>query len=65
MIVSRLFTIIAGLLFLFGAAVHAYRLYIGGFAISVAGHNVPLWVSWPIGGVAALLGIMLLVESRR
>lgn len=62
---SKPFTIIAALLFLLGAAAHAYRLYAGGFAIAVAGHDVPLWASWPAAIVALLLGIMLLVEARR
>ena len=62
---SKPFTMIAALLFLLGAAAHAYRLYAGGFAIAVAGHDVPLWASWPAGIVALLLGVMLFVESRR
>jgi len=59
------FTIIAGLLFLLGAAIHAYRLYSGGFAVMVAGHNVPLWASGAGVAIGLLFGIMLLVESRR
>jgi hypothetical protein len=59
------FTTIAGLLFLAAAAVHAYRLYVGGFAVLVAGHAVPLWASGAGVGLGLLFGIMLLVEARR
>jgi hypothetical protein len=59
------FTTIAGLLFLAAAAVHAYRLYVDGFAVTVAGHAIPLWASWLGIGLGLLFGIMLLVEARR
>jgi len=61
---SKPFTTIAGLLFLAGAAIHGYRLY-SHFAVVVAGHEIPLWVSW--GGVAigVIFGFMLLSEARR
>jgi hypothetical protein len=58
------FTTIAGLLLLAVAAAHAYRLYTHAM-ISVAGHDVPLWVSWPGAIVGGLLGLMLFVEARR
>ena len=59
------FTTIAGLLFLAAAVLHAYRLYVGGFAVTVAGHTIPLWASWLGIGIGLLFGIMLLVEARR
>jgi len=62
---SRFFTVIAALLFLAAAAAHAYRLFGHTFAISVAGHSIPQWASWPAGAFALLLGVMLLVEARR
>jgi hypothetical protein len=62
---SKPFTTIAALLFLIVAAVHGYRLYSGAIAISVAGHDVPLWASWAGGAVALVLAIMLFVEARR
>jgi lipopolysaccharide export LptBFGC system permease protein LptF len=58
------FTTLAALLFLLGAVLHAYRIY-SGFAVIVAGHTIPMWGSWIGVAVAALLGVMLLVESRR
>lgn len=62
---SKFFTVIAAALFLAAAAAHAYRLFGHAFAIVVAGHDIPLWASWPAGVIALVLGIMLLVESRR
>ena len=59
------FTTIAAVLFLAAAAAHVYRLYTGAIAINVAGHNVPLSVSWAGAIVAGLLGVMLLIEARR
>ena len=61
---AKLFTTIAGLLLLLGAAAHGYRLY-RPFEIIIAGHNIPLWYSWPAAIIAALLGLMVLVETRR
>ena len=62
---SRFFTVIAALLFLAGAAVHAYRLFCRAFAISVDGHSIPQCASWPEMAFALLLGVMLLAEARR
>lgn len=61
---SKPFTHIAGLVLLVVAAVHAYRLY-AGLTIVAAGHDIPMWVSWPGAIVAALLGLMVFVEARR
>ena len=61
---AKLFTTITGLLLLLGAAAHGYRLY-RPFEIIVAGHNIPTWYSWPVAIIAALLGLMVLLETRR
>lgn len=58
------FTTIAGILFLLGAAIHAYRLY-AGFAINVAGHVIPQAVSWAGVAIGVIFGVMLLSEARR
>lgn len=62
---SRVFAVIAGLLFLAATAAHAYRLFGHNFTIVVAGHDIPLWASWPAGAFTLLMGLMLLVEARR
>ena len=61
---SKPFSHIVALLLLVFAAVHAYRLY-AGLTVVVAGHAVPLWVSWPAAIVAAVLGIMVFTEAQR
>jgi hypothetical protein len=58
------FTLIAALVFLAVAAAHAYRIY-AGLAVAVGDHTIPMSLSWAGAVIAALLGIMLLVESRR
>ena len=63
-VMTRPFTMLAGLLLLVVAAAHAYRLY-AGLAITIGSHAVPLWVSWPGAVVAGFLGIMIFVESGR
>ncbi len=62
---SRFFTVIAALLFFAAAAGHAYRIFVHPFSVVVAGHDIPLSVSWAGGAVALLLGVMLLLEARR
>lgn len=62
---SKPFTTITALLLLAIAAGHAYRLYSHAITLTFAGHQIPLWASWPLGALALLLGIMLFVESRR
>lgn len=62
---SKPFTLLAGLVLLLAAAAHAYRLYTSDVVITVAGHAVPLWMSWPAGIVALFLGLMVFVEARR
>lgn len=61
---TKPFSTLAGLLLLAGAAVHGYRLY-HPFDVIISGHSIPLWYSWPIAGVAAVLGILVLAETRR
>jgi len=58
------FSTLAGLILLIVAAAHAYRLY-SGMAIDVNGTTLPMWVSWAGLAVAAIVGVMTLVESRR
>jgi hypothetical protein len=58
------FTVIAALIFLLMAAVHAYRLATG-FEISVHGHSVSMAVSWIAIAITVLLGVMLLREAKR
>ncbi len=60
----KFFTTLAGILFLAGAAVHAYRLY-AGFAITVNGFSVPVTWSWAAAGIALVMGLGLLAEARR
>ena len=61
---SKPFTMIGAIVFLLVAAAHAYRIY-AGIPVTVGVHDIPMMVSWIGGAVAALLGIMLLVESQR
>jgi hypothetical protein len=61
---SKPFTIIGAILFLLVAAAHVYRIY-AGLTVTVGPHDIPMVASWIGAAVAALLGIMLLVESRR
>jgi len=58
------FTTLAGILFLVGAAIHAYRLY-SGFTVVVAGHTIPMAASWGFAALGLVFGVMLLVEARR
>jgi lipopolysaccharide export LptBFGC system permease protein LptF len=64
MTASKPFTMIAALLLLIVAGVHAYRLATG-MAVEVQGSAVPMIASWIGVAVAALLAFMLLVEAKR
>ena len=64
MIARKPFTLIAAILLLIVAALHAYRL-VAHFPVSVDGSAVPMVASWIGVAVAGLLGVMLLVEARR
>jgi hypothetical protein len=55
---------LSALVLLAVAAAHAYRLY-AHIGVTVGGHDVPLWASWPGAIVAGFLAVMLLVEVRR
>ncbi|MDE2181900.1 MAG: hypothetical protein KGJ78_02640 [Alphaproteobacteria bacterium] len=57
------FTVIAALVLLIMAAMHAYRAYTG-LDLVVAGHAIPIFVSWICTGVAGFLGIALFFEAR-
>ena len=59
----RPFTLVAAIIFLLMAIGHLYRLAVG-FDITVGGTAVPQSVSWVALVVTALLGVMLLRESR-
>lgn len=61
---SKPFTIIGAFVFLIVAGAHLYRLY-AGLPIMIGSHDIPMWASYIGAGGAALLGIMLLAESRR
>jgi hypothetical protein len=58
------FTHIAGLVLLIVALVHAYRLY-AGLTVVIAGHDIPMWVSWPAAIAAAIVGLMVFAEAQR
>ncbi|HJS40267.1 MAG TPA: hypothetical protein VJ763_02585 [Sphingomicrobium sp.] len=60
---TRPFTLVAAIIFLLMAIGHLYRLAVG-FDITVGGTAVPQSVSWVALVVTALLGVMLLRESR-
>lgn len=61
---SKPFTTLGAIVFLVVAAAHAYRIY-SGMAVVVGGHEISMMASWAGAAVAAVLGLMLLVESRR
>ncbi|MGA7675873.1 MAG: hypothetical protein WCA78_12620 [Rhizomicrobium sp.] len=61
---SKPFTVIAALFLLVVAAAHAYRAY-AGLDLVVAGHAIPIVVSWVCAAVTAILGIMLFVERGK
>ena len=58
------FTMIAALVFFAVAAAHVYRAY-SGFDVTLQGHAIPIWGSYVAAAVSALLGVMLIAESRR
>jgi hypothetical protein len=58
------FTIAGAILLLVVAAAHLYRAY-AGIDIGVANQVMPGMWSWIIGGVLALVGLMMLVELRK
>ena len=58
------FTTITALLLLLGAAIHAYRLYMG-VPVEFGMHHVPMWASYLGVAIPAFLAIMLFMEARR
>ena len=61
---SRPFTLIAALIFLAMALLHAYRLTTH-FQVIFGSHVIPQWVSWLGVLVPGLLAVMLFREARR
>jgi hypothetical protein len=57
-------TVIAAIIFLIMAVVHAYRLA-RHFPINVGSHPIPMWVSWAGLIIPLLLAWGLWRESRR
>ena len=64
MFARKPFTVIAALLLLIVAGMHAFRLATA-MTVAVQGSAVPMIASWIGVAVAGLLGVMLLVEARR
>ena len=60
---SRPITLIAALIFFCMALVHVYRLFTH-FQVILGSHTIPLWVSYFGVVIPALIGILLLRESR-
>ena len=61
---SRPFTLIAAIVFLAMALVHAYRLATH-FQIVIGSHAIPMGVSWLGILIPGLLAVMLFREARR
>jgi uncharacterized membrane protein (DUF485 family) len=61
---SRPFTMIAAIIFLALAVIHAYRL-VTHFQIVLGSHVIPMSVSWLGIVIPGLLGVMLFREARR
>ena len=61
---SKPFATVGAIVFLVVAAAHAYRIY-AGLSVTVGAHDIPIMASWAGLVAAALLGIGLLMESRR
>ena len=64
MLARKPFTLIAAIIFLIVALVHAYR-HTSGFSVVIGGEAISMTISWVGLAVAALLAIMLIVEARR
>jgi hypothetical protein len=61
---SRPFTIIGALIFLTVAAAHVFRIS-AGLSVMVGSHDIPMVASWVAAAIAALIGIMTMIEARR
>ena len=64
MTTSRPFTMIAALIFLVMALIHAYRLMTH-FQVVFGSHVIPMWVSWLGIIVPGILALMLFREAKR
>ena len=60
---AKPFTTIAALIFFCVALLHLYRIFTH-FQIIVGSHTIPMWCSYFGLVIPALLGILLLRESR-
>jgi hypothetical protein len=61
---ARPFTVIGAIVLLIVAAVHTWRVT-EGLPVMVAGHDIPMQVSWAAAAISGFLGMMLIVELRR
>ena len=60
----RPFTTLAAAIFLLIALAHLYRV-LAGLDVSIAGTQIPQWVSWIALVFAAVIAVMLSREARR
>jgi hypothetical protein len=60
----RPFTTLAAAIFLLIALAHLYRV-VAGLDVSIAGTQIPQWVSWIALAFAGVLSAMLFREARR
>ena len=63
MTTSRPFTMLAALIFLAMALIHAYRLMTH-FQVVLGSHVIPMWVSWLGIIVPGILALMLFREAK-
>jgi protein-S-isoprenylcysteine O-methyltransferase Ste14 len=61
---SRPFSLIAALIFLAMALLHAYRL-LTHFQVVLGSHVIPQWVSWLGVLVPGVVAVMLFREAKR
>jgi hypothetical protein len=62
--VKSFVVILAALVFLIVAAAHGYRIY-AAVPVSIAGHALPVIVSWYGAAGSALLAVLLLIFARK
>jgi hypothetical protein len=63
-VMRKPFTIIGAILLLLVAAAHVYRAY-AGIEIGVGGQMMPVMWSYILGGVIAIVGVMMFVELKK
>ena len=61
---QKIFSLVAGLIFLFVAVMHVLRLALG-WHVVLAGWTVPMWISWLVLLIAAFLAYAGIRLSRR